>query len=54
MRRALALSLLSGCIFLASCAEVAIFTAGAVVGGVVGYYAGKEGYKIKVEKERRR
>ncbi len=25
---------------------------GAAVGGAVGYYAGKEGYKIKVEKEK--
>jgi outer membrane lipoprotein-sorting protein len=38
-------------LFISSCAEALIFGAGAVAGGVAGYYAGKEGYKVKIEKE---
>ncbi|GAB6065682.1 hypothetical protein JCM9492_07740 [Aquifex pyrophilus] len=35
-------------LFLTSC-EVMI---GAALGGAAGYYAGKEGYKVKIEKEK--
>ncbi len=38
-------------VLISSCAEVVIFSAGVIVGGGLGYYAGKEGYSIKVEKE---
>jgi len=37
---------------ISSCAEVVLFSAGMVAGGAIGYYAGKEGYKVKIEKER--
>ena len=52
MRRVVAFVLLAGCLLLTSCVEVVLVGAGAVAGGAVGYYAGKEGYKIKVEKEK--
>ncbi len=38
-------------VFISSCTEVLLFSAGAVAGGVAGYYAGKKGYKVKIEKE---
>jgi len=34
--------------FLVSCA----FMVGAAAGGAAGYYIGKEGYKVKIEKEK--
>ncbi len=53
MRRVKVIGLAVLCVlFLSSCAEVVLVGAGLAVGGAVGYYAGKEGYKIKVEKER--
>ena len=36
-------------LLLSSCA----FVVGATAGGAAGYYLGKEGYKVKVEKERK-
>jgi len=39
---------LSLSLLLSSCA----FMVGAAAGGVAGYYLGKEGYKVKVEKEK--
>jgi len=39
-------------VFLTSCAEVVLVGAGVVAGGAAGYYAGKEGYKVKIEKEK--
>jgi len=45
-------SLLLGSLLLTSCTEVLLFSAGLVTGGVVGYYAGKEGYNVRVEKGR--
>ncbi len=35
-----------------SCTEVALFTAGAVGGGALGYYLGKEGFSVKIEKQK--
>lgn len=35
-------------VFLSGCALMV----GAAAGGAAGYYAGKEGYKVKVEKEK--
>jgi len=35
-------------IFLGGCS----FMVGAAAGGAAGYYVGKEGYKVKVEKEK--
>ncbi len=53
MRKIAIISLiLASSLFLTSCVELALLGAGAVAGGAAGYYAGKEGYKIKVEKER--
>jgi len=46
MRLVLFISLIS--LFLSSCA----FMVGAAAGGAAGYYIGKEGYKVKVEKEK--
>jgi len=39
-------------LMVSSCAEVILFSAGMVAGGAAGYYAGKEGYKVKIEKEK--
>ena len=39
--------------FITSCTEVVIVGTAIVGGGVIGYYAGKEGYKVKVEKEKK-
>ena len=47
MKLVLFISLIS--LFLSSCA----FIAGAAVGGAAGYYIGKEGYKVRVEKEKK-
>lgn len=53
MRKVTLLSLMfSSALFISSCAEVALLGAGVVIGGAGGYYAGKEGYKVKVEKEK--
>lgn len=41
---------LAGSIFISSCA----FMVGAAAGGAAGYYIGKEGYKVKVEKEKKK
>ncbi len=38
-------------VFISSCAEAVLLGVGAAAGGVAGYYAGKKGYKIKIEKE---
>ncbi|WP_164930823.1 hypothetical protein [Aquifex aeolicus] len=46
MRIIILLSFLS--VILSSCA----FMVGAAAGGAAGYYLGKEGYKVKVEKEK--
>ncbi|NPA41867.1 MAG: hypothetical protein GXO18_06280 [Aquificae bacterium] len=51
MRKLILSLLLGSSLLLSSCAELALLTAGAVAGGAAGYYAGKEGYKVKVEKE---
>ncbi|MDQ7038712.1 MAG: hypothetical protein Q9N26_05890 [Aquificota bacterium] len=51
MKRGLIGLILSLSVFISSCAEVLLFGAGAVAGGVAGYYAGKKGYKVKIEKE---
>lgn len=45
MKLVLALTVLS--LFLNSCT----FMLGAAAGGAAGYYVGKEGYKVKIEKE---
>ena len=47
MKLILFISLIS--LLLSSCT----FMVGAVAGGVAGYYIGKEGYKVKIEKEKR-
>ena len=44
--------ILAGSLILTSCVEVVLVGAGAIAGGAVGYYLGKEGYKVKVEKEK--
>ncbi len=44
--------LLGSSLLITSCVELALVGAGVVAGGAIGYYAGKEGYKVKVEKEK--
>ncbi|WP_457600543.1 hypothetical protein [Hydrogenivirga sp.] len=51
MRRVGVALLIAGSLLLSSC-TIALIGAGAVAGGALGYYAGKEGYKVKVEKEK--
>lgn len=53
MRKLALILLLASSLFITSCVEVALIGAGVVAGGAVGYYAGKEGYKVKVEKEKK-
>ncbi len=53
MKRKILLLLILGSLLLSSCAELILVGAGAAVGGAVGYYVGKEGYKVKIEKEER-
>ncbi len=36
---------------ISSCAEAVLIGVGAAAGGAAGYYAGKKGYKVKIEKE---
>ncbi len=43
----LALGLIAASLLLSSCTLML----GAAAGGAAGYYVGKEGYKVKVEKE---
>lgn len=50
MMKVIVLSLLAA-VFLTSCAEAVLVGAGVVAGGAAGYYVGKEGYKVKIEKE---
>ncbi len=47
MKLVLFISLIS--LLLSSCT----FVVGAAAGGAAGYYLGKEGYKVKIEKEKR-
>lgn len=54
MRKIAIISIALSCaLFLSSCVELALLGAGVVAGGAAGYYAGKEGYKVKVEKEQK-
>ncbi len=52
--RKLILGLFLLSLLISSCAEVILFSAGIVAGGAAGYYAGKEGYRVKIEKEEKR
>lgn len=51
MKRGVVGILLTLSFLISSCAELVLFGVGAAAGGVAGYYAGKKGYKVKIEKE---
>ncbi len=51
MRKLVIVLFVLSAFFLSSCAEGVLIGAGIVAGGAAGYYAGKEGYKVKIEKE---
>ncbi len=51
MKKLAIVLLIAGSLLISSCVELALLAGGVAVGGAAGYYAGKEGYKVKVEKE---
>jgi len=52
LRKLLLALLLISSLLITSCVEIVLIGAGVAAGGAIGYYAGKEGYKVKVEKEK--